>query len=405
MGSDRLIYFRTDGNSRIASGHLMRCFSIALACLRLHMKVCFLISDEESESLLTGILSACEQTPLPDPSLNPSLPDSRLSIIRLKTAAFDCLEKELPEVLSLLGSLADSSAVYFLDSYYVTESYLSSLRPLVKIAYLDDLRLFDYPVDLLINYDVIPDGAMPACKSSYQKAKRLLLGPSYTPLRVSFQDKKAPLREQVSHILITTGASDPCHFCLKIVSKIFGAVLPFGTDSPPLKNTDLADLKVWQSLTLHIVIGKFNTDKELLFQLAKKLPCLVLHENVSDMAALMQTCDLAISAAGTTLYELCALGIPAVSFTIADNQLSSARTFQETGLIPCAGDMRDKPEAVLQVAMDFVTEMSYIPDHCLTDKSVPLCPSYAKRLSILTRMRRLIDGKGAHRIALALRET
>lgn len=411
MGTNRLIYFRTDGNSRIASGHLVRCFSVALACLRLRMKVCFLVSDGESESLLKGIVSACGELSLPASSLNPSLPDPNyaenreeiFSVISLKTAAYDRPEQELPEILSLLASSANSSAVYFLDSYYVTKRYLSVLRPLIKIAYLDDLKLFDYPVDLLINYDVIPDAALPALRAFYQNAGRLLLGPAYTPLRIQFQDKKADIRKRISHILITTGASDPYHFCLKFADKISGAAL-FCKPDPSNKDTALTALNPGQSLTLHIVIGKFNPDKEALYQLAKEPPYLALHENVSDMASLMRTCDLAISAAGTTLYELCALGIPAVSFTMADNQLSSALAFQETGLIPCAGDMRFDPETVLQSAMDFVTEMSYASNLLPADKPDSLYPSYAKRISIHTRMHRLIDGKGAHRIALALKE-
>lgn len=46
------IYFRTDGNSEIATGHLMRCLAIARACARMGAAVAFIVSDEESLSLL-----------------------------------------------------------------------------------------------------------------------------------------------------------------------------------------------------------------------------------------------------------------------------------------------------------------------------------------------------------------
>lgn len=397
MGNDRLIYFRTDGNRQIASGHLVRCLSVAFACLQLDMKVCFLISDRESQDLLTGILSCC-----PGPSLL-KLSPLNFSIIRLKTAAFDHPNQELPEVLSLLASTTDSS-IYFLDSYYVTESYLSALRPLVKTAYLDDLKLFDYPVDLLINYDIISDTSMPEYRAAYQNAGRLLLGASYTPLRIQFQDKKVCVRKQVSHILVTTGASDPYHFCLNFINKITGFAFYHTSSSSLIKKTASIDSQPNQSLTLHLVIGKFNMDRETLYQLAKELPYLMIHENVSDMASLMQACDLAISAAGTTLYELCALGIPTISFTMSDNQLPSAQAFEETGLIPCAGDMRNNPEAVLQSTANFVMHMSQNSKNHTVNGTETLVSTYTKRTSIHTRMRRLIDGNGAHRIALNLKE-
>lgn len=46
------VYFRTDGNEQIATGHIMRCLSIARACRSLFMEVSFLVSDEKSISLL-----------------------------------------------------------------------------------------------------------------------------------------------------------------------------------------------------------------------------------------------------------------------------------------------------------------------------------------------------------------
>lgn len=52
------IYFRTDGNSNIATGHLMRCLTIARACIQTgqskgqDVQISFLVSDHQSRSLL-----------------------------------------------------------------------------------------------------------------------------------------------------------------------------------------------------------------------------------------------------------------------------------------------------------------------------------------------------------------
>lgn len=46
------IYFRTDGNSEIATGHLMRCLAIARACAKAGAMVSFILSDKESLSLI-----------------------------------------------------------------------------------------------------------------------------------------------------------------------------------------------------------------------------------------------------------------------------------------------------------------------------------------------------------------
>ena len=140
---------------------------------------------------------------------------------------------------------------------------------------------------------------------------------------------------------------------------------------------------------LHVVVGRLNEDKDKLYKLADELPFLQLHENVSDMASLMASCDLAVSAAGTTLYELCAAGVPSMSFCLADNQLTAAKTFEEAGIIPCAGDIRYSCDEALDRIMDFVTYMS---------------ENFQKRKAAHETMRRLVDGKGAVRIAEALIE-
>lgn len=379
MGADRIICIRTDGNSKIAAGHLVRCLSIAQNCLKAGMDVCFLLSDAESFHLLDGFMTE-------DIRQHPGL-----SVQVLKTARYDDPEKELPEILTLLSSFSKSepqagschSVIYLLDSYFVTESYLTAIGSVVKVAYLDDLQLFDYPADLIINYDVIPDHEMSSYRSSYQRAGKALLGASYTPLRSQFEDQKILVREKVSDILITTGGSDPYHFCVELIEKY-----------------SLTDKDCQTSPTLHIVIGRLNDDREILYHFAKEYPSIRLHENITDMAALMSTCDLAVSAAGTTLYELCALGIPAISFTMADNQLVAAKAFDETGAIPCAGDIRKEKDPMFHRIFEFLIQMqenasvSFNPLHASS--------GYQRRLHAHRSMQKLVDGKGAMRIAKEL---
>jgi spore coat polysaccharide biosynthesis predicted glycosyltransferase SpsG len=368
------------------------------------MDVCFLVSDSESCRLLRELSNTRKQSdrhPSACPDTDEHLPDS-ITIIQLKTAQYDNLEKELPEVISLLTSARQISAsypdtkqiVYLTDSYFVTEKYLSSLSAFLKTAYMDDLRAFDYPVNLIINYDLIPSAELPAYQNAYRKAEHLLLGASYTPLRSQFLHRQITVKEQLTDILVTTGGSDPFHFCLGFLAHLnrrlkcnAGHCQTSGISKVTHSRSDAQKSIPVSSVTFHIVIGKLNTDREKLWQIAGSLPCLRLHENVSDMASLMGKCDMAVSAAGTTLYELCALGVPSISFTMADNQLTAAKAFDNSGTIPCAGDIRTDKEYVLQTVFHFM-------ENC----------SIQKRKAASDAMHRLVDGKGSLRIASALKE-
>ena len=320
MGTDSIIYIRTDANAKIATGHLVRCLCIAQALEELGRKVCFLVSDDTSFSLLKDLRASIFH----DVSFSF---DTKI----LESAVYDDLELEIDE---LCGLLVDNKSVILIDSYYVTPRYFETLKPHAYVAYMDDLRSFDYDVDLVINYDVIPPSKEEEYKQTYTKAKTALLGAQYTPLRKQFQNQKVELKDEVKNILITTGGSDPYHFAEGMSSFLAS------------QNLD-ADI--------HIAVGKLFDNIETLKILASKYPRIHLHQNVTDMATLMKQCDYAISAAGTTLYELCALGIPTVSITMADNQVIIAETFDETGAVPYAGDIRNTPPSVLEMIKEHLT--------------------------------------------------
>lgn len=338
------IYFRTDGNEEIATGHIMRCLSVARACTAFHAGIVFLVSDEKSMALLM------ERFTCPD----------EFSVQCLHSD-YKNLEEELPVLQSILSSTEESWI--FIDSYYVTENYLSNLQKFCRTAYLDDILAFDYPVDMIINYDM-ETGETPSC---YRKAAQKLLGVSYTPLREQFQNVSYEVKPEVKNILISTGGTDTYNVAGELLRKV-------------LDNASL------RTCHYHIITSRFNSHFQELEQSASHNPAIHIHENVQDMAALMAECDLAVSAGGTTLYELCAVGVPAVSFALADNQLNAVETFSKSPIIPYAGDVRPSLTAVTEAVILFLEESAR---------------SYERRKKSSQRMRAFIDGNGSSRIAAA----
>ena len=353
MGDDSIIYIRTDGNQEIATGHLVRCISIARALEKLGRRICFLVADQESQSLLEGF------------GISHNL------ITTLKNSCYFNMEAELSSLSSLLFSLSEKP-VLLLDSYFITTKYLNTAKEVAYVAYIDDMRKWDYDVDLIINYDLISSSELIEYRSFYLSAKKTLLGAAYTPLRSQFSGCTPVFRKKVQHILITSGGSDPQQFCLKLVKHLIS--------------------KLPKGIQLHVVIGSlFSTEeKQALSALSKEWKTLLLYEGLTDLSSLMKQCDLAVSSAGTTLYELCALGIPTVSFTMADNQEASALAFHHAGILPYAGDIRqgDCENTVEKIAC-FLIEM------CSETANL-------KRKAQQEGMHQMIDGKGAMRVAKAL---
>lgn len=357
-----IVYFRTDGNEDIATGHIMRCLSIARACRSLSMEVSFLVSDERSISLLEERFASPGEFP-----------------ITCLYSDYQALESELPALRTMLKDVPQKAFWLFVDSYFVTETYLSELQKICHVAYLDDLLAFDYPADLIINYDVMK---APAC---YHKAGLKLTGAAYTPLREQFQNVSYEVRPEVQNVLLSAGGTDACDIIGSLLHRIFTANDDHATGSYTVFSDDTDNFL--QNLNYHVITSRLNPHFQELEHFASLYPAIHIHTNVQDMAALMCQCDLGISAGGTTLYELCAVGVTSVSFTTADNQLGAVKTFSDNKIIPYAGDACSSKERTCD---DLVAFLNRHKD------------SYDERKKSSQRMRAFLDGRGSYRIAAAL---
>ncbi len=349
----RHILIRTDGNPEIATGHLRRCLSIAEALSERGAGVEFALADQVSAGLFASFA-----------------PNGLYPVHVLDTDY-----RKPGEELKALGALLSGGDydVLLVDSYFVTPDYLTALKAMVKTAYLDDLCAFDYPADLVINYDPDPPADF------YTKAGRLLAGYRYTPLRRQFQGIRPRIRDQVENVLLSTGGTDDPDIAGRLMRELLKGERMQVQEKNPLRSNPA-------SWNYHILAGPMNRHRSGLERLAQDHPNVQLYENVSRMADLMAECDLAVSAAGTTLYELCAAGLPTVSYTLADNQLASARGMESSASLPWAGDARSDPRLPTKIA-GILTELAQ-------DKQ--------KRQELSAAMHACVDGNGAARIAQEL---
>lgn len=337
-----MILFRADANPHIGSGHIMRTLSIAAAFRERGADCAFVSADDAARGLIA---------------------EAGFRHVALGTDWRD-MPSELPAMQEVIKG--ERPELLIVDGYYATADYLASLRRSVRLGYIDDVAAYIYPVDCLINYNVFATDV--GYEQRYPSDTMLLLGMDYAPLRAEFRSITPAVRAHTNDILLLTGGADPIG--------AGGALLSALLAEPSFGNR-----------RLHIVIGTLNGRVEEIQRISEKDGRVVIHSSVTHMAELMHGCDMAVSASGSTLYELCACGVPTVCYTLADNQIPIAEGFHRRGIMQYAGDFRDGPQDVA---------------HRIATRVLSLMDCEAERRALSQKMTAIVDGNGARRIADAL---
>lgn len=337
------ILIRADIGPKVGTGHVMRTAALASAFVKLGGRATMACGP----ALPGGLKFRLERQGI------------SIASIESTTPMDDAIQtRQLAETLEADWIVA--------DGYRFDDSYQQILKlSLAKLMVIDDFGHGSHHMaDLILNQNVYCDGS----EYSDVNSERVICGSRFAMLRnefAHFQSRSSSPR-QARRVLLTLGGSDESNFtaqCLKALTQTQSA----------------------SSLQVDLVVGACNPHASQLKTLSKSLPfTLRIHRNVDRMSTLMKHCDITISGGGSTCYELARCGVPAILLSLADNQRAVAQSFSELECMQWLGDA------------DQVTL------HEIANAFDKLAASPKRRREMSRNGARVVDGKGAGRIARRL---
>jgi len=312
-----MIAFRVDGSLQIGTGHVMRCLTLADALRKRGMQCSFLCRPHQGH--LLDLIAQRGHHALALPQLEscyePSFTDTAYAHWLGVNWETDALN-----TLNALSEHFEKQMIDWLvvDHYSLDARWEQALRPKSsRIMVIDDLADRPHDCDLLLDqnlgrklqdYDGLLKGA--AVK---------LIGPSYALLRPEF----AAMRQQsltrrhknpqLHRLLITMGGVDKDNATEQVLATLQNCSLPenfkitvvMGLNAPWLSQVQAQAAKMpWQ---VEVLVG------------------------VNNLSQIMAESDLAIAAAGGTVWELCSLGVPSFLLVLSKNQFSGCMALQNAG--------------------------------------------------------------------------
>jgi len=276
------------------------------------------------------------------------------------------------------GSPADAATVVAAASshgcrWVIVDSYAAgtSFQEALRSAGLQVLLIDDYATAPRIAADIVLNQNVFASREMYDGRVRgdeqLLLGPAYALLRSEFSSAVETRRgrREAAHILVTLGGADPRN----ISRCVLDALLPMVRDRT-------------SPLSLTVVVGASNPHRETLS--ATDEGGIEIQDRVDNMVPLMKRADIAVAGAGITVYELMALGVPTCVIPAVPSQRGFAAALARSG----ACEVFDEESGF--TAARFARQID------------ALRHDEARRAAMSGLGQKLVDGRGAERVAAAL---
>jgi UDP-2,4-diacetamido-2,4,6-trideoxy-beta-L-altropyranose hydrolase len=352
MGSnfDGLI-FRADANPQIGIGHIMRCLALSQAWQAANGRSIFAIGGRI-------------------PTLEKRLKEEKAQIFRLKKG--DGGEDDVQETINLAYKHNVSWVV--VDGYQFAQDYQQNIKQAgLQLLFIDDYgHSGQYCADLILNQNINADESLYYNRAFHSK---LLLGTNYVLLRQEFLSWHCWQREippVARRLLVTLGGADPDNVTLKVIYA--------------LQQVEMEDLEAI------VVIGGSNPHNKALRSAIEILKmdnskCKIrLEFDVRKMPELMAWADMAITAGGSTNWELAFMGLPSLVLSLKENQRTVAEGLASIGIVVNLGRHED-------VVLNMIST------------STKLLANDPERRSRMSQCgRRLIDGLGVKRVLARIKD-
>ncbi len=368
------LLIRADAGPQIGTGHVMRMIALGQAWKRLHGEVAFACGD------LPGGLAK-------------RITSEGIQLYQLGNAHCDSQDA---------SDTRDVAAVFepnwiAIDGYHFDDAYQKRIAKKLPQSQAREHRLLvvdDYQhashqhADLVLNQNVYADENFYRTteQPSFRTGPEYLTGSRYTLLRSEFSNTQIePKRifKQARRVLVTFGGADPDNWTLRTLRS-------------------LANLNQ-QRIVVDCVVGACYAHTAQLAEFKRQSNMnLRVHRNIDRMSSLMQQVDLAITAGGSTCYELARCGVPALVLSIADNQILNTAAMNASGsmlsIFQPPGKDSGSEQAKFTNSDETDIALESANSHLeMTIKKLLSDPD--QRQSMSEAGRRLVDGQGATRLA------
>ncbi len=284
------LLIRADASREIGTGHVMRCLALAQAW-----------QEKGGQVYVRGRM--------PD-GLRARLVGEGIELVNVEEKG------GTPAEARVTATCADEVGASWIvvDGYHFGLVYRRNLREAGhRVLFIDDYGHADrYEADIVLNQNIDAEQDLYIDRPEHTD---LLLGPTFALLRKEFWPWREPRREiraEAEHILVTLGGVDPDNITTEAV-EAFEAL-----EASEVRAT--------------VVIGGSNPHEDSIRAAAESASVPIdVRQNVDDMAELMADSDIAVSAGGSTCWELAFMGIPNVIVALAENQKGIARGLDEAG--------------------------------------------------------------------------
>ena len=303
-----IIFIRVDSSTKIGYGHFMRCMALA-DTLQKNFEINFITRSLEG-SLISDIQK------------------KGFGIFRFYSNSEKINEKnDAQKTISLIKKHSGSKNILIVDNYQLSKKWETDVKPFVhKLIVIDDLSNRSHNCDLLIDQNLhtkvngLYKGLIP---SNCIK----LIGPKFSMIRKEFRMMRKSVKPRtfpIKKILVSFGGSDienQTPVALNSIKKMNGKI-----------NVD-------------VVVGKANKCKKTLKIFCNKNKHFTYHEQIDNIADLMLSSDLSIGSSGSTTWERCSLGLPAIVSISSNDQRDIANSLSRKKCIINLGDVKKLKES------------------------------------------------------------